>query len=371
MVERVALGRVVDRQPGDVRRGLVQPQLAAGELASTRARRACRPRRPPGPPRSGSPATVPSSSASTGISIFIDSRITTVSPSSTVSPTSTSIFHTVPVMWASTFATRASSSARRGQDGDDIFAGAWRRRPPTSRRSARRSTRTRARRSTSTASTSGRARASPTGSTRPCGSSTSLYGVDVLPRARHRRRERAGRRAGDPRAEPLLVHGPLLRRRVHPPARALHGQVAAVQAADAVDLHATAACSPCGAATRTRRRSSPRTAILERGGAIVMYCEGGRSRTGQLSDEPGAASAGWRWSPARRSCRWRSTARCRCATGSGCSSRRSRVRYGEPMRWERSPSRRATSSRRSRTRSSGGSRGSTRRSRVACSGRGS
>ena len=26
--------------------------------------------------------------------------------------------------------------------------------------------------------------------------------------------------------------------------------------------------------------------ILERGGAIVMYCEGGRSRTGQLSEQP-------------------------------------------------------------------------------------
>jgi hypothetical protein len=43
-------------------------------------------------------ATFPSSSASTGISIFIDSRITTVSPSSTSSPTATSIFQTVPVM---------------------------------------------------------------------------------------------------------------------------------------------------------------------------------------------------------------------------------------------------------------------------------
>ena len=49
---------------------------------------------------------MPSSSASTGISIFIDSRITTESPSATVSPTATSIFHTVPVMWASICATR-------------------------------------------------------------------------------------------------------------------------------------------------------------------------------------------------------------------------------------------------------------------------
>src|SRR4051812_29238097 len=57
--------------------------------------------------------TVPSSSASTGISIFIDSRITTVSPSATRSPTSHSIFHTVPVMWASMSGTRSSSSIAR------------------------------------------------------------------------------------------------------------------------------------------------------------------------------------------------------------------------------------------------------------------
>jgi hypothetical protein len=46
--------------------------------------------------------TVPGSSASTGISIFMDSRMTSVSPSSTSWPTSHSIFQTVPVMWAST-----------------------------------------------------------------------------------------------------------------------------------------------------------------------------------------------------------------------------------------------------------------------------
>ena len=45
---------------------------------------------------------MPSSSASTGISIFMDSRITSVSPSSTSWPSWHSIFQTVPVMWAST-----------------------------------------------------------------------------------------------------------------------------------------------------------------------------------------------------------------------------------------------------------------------------
>ena len=53
--------------------------------------------------------TTPGSSASTGIYIFIDSRMTTASPSFTLTPTSTSIFHTVPVMWASTSGNSDSS----------------------------------------------------------------------------------------------------------------------------------------------------------------------------------------------------------------------------------------------------------------------
>ena len=43
-------------------------------------------------------ATVPAAGDSTGISIFIDSRMATVSPSATASPTFTLIFQTVPVM---------------------------------------------------------------------------------------------------------------------------------------------------------------------------------------------------------------------------------------------------------------------------------
>ncbi len=46
--------------------------------------------------------TLPAAGASTGISIFIDSRMTTVWPSLTASPTATSIFQTVPAMWAFT-----------------------------------------------------------------------------------------------------------------------------------------------------------------------------------------------------------------------------------------------------------------------------
>src|SRR5262249_15162897 len=46
--------------------------------------------------------TTPPAVASTGISIFMDSRMTTTSPSFTLSPTLTSIFQTVPVMCAQT-----------------------------------------------------------------------------------------------------------------------------------------------------------------------------------------------------------------------------------------------------------------------------
>jgi glycosyltransferase involved in cell wall biosynthesis len=54
--------------------------------------------------------TTPSSSASTGISIFIDSRMTTESPSDTLSPTATSIFQTLPVMCASMSAMAGDNS---------------------------------------------------------------------------------------------------------------------------------------------------------------------------------------------------------------------------------------------------------------------
>ncbi len=56
---------------------------------------------------------MPSSSDSTGISIFMDSRTTTVSPSATVSPTLQWTFHTVPVMCASTWAIVISLTSER------------------------------------------------------------------------------------------------------------------------------------------------------------------------------------------------------------------------------------------------------------------
>ena len=62
-------------------------------------------------------------------------------------------------------------------------------------------------------------------------------------------------------------------------------------------------------------------AILERGGCVLMYAEGGRSRTGSSATRS-RASAGWRSSPACRWSRWRSTAPAGCAPGSGSASPR-------------------------------------------------
>src|SRR5690348_3442730 len=58
---------------------------------------------------------LPPHGASTGISIFIDSRMMTVSPSLTSAPACFSIFHTVPVMCALTSVAtlRVSSYARQ------------------------------------------------------------------------------------------------------------------------------------------------------------------------------------------------------------------------------------------------------------------
>ena len=75
--------------------------------------------------------------------------------------------------------------------------------------------------------------------------------------------------------------------------------------------------------------------ILAKGGAITMYCEGGRSRTGKVAERPSAGSGAWRWRRARRWCRSRSTAPRACATGSGLQFPKVTVQYGDALRWER------------------------------------
>ena len=110
----------------------------------------------------------------------------------------------------------------------------------------------------------------------------------VLPHPRDRLGQGAGRRPRDRRAQPLLVPRPLLRRRLPAPQGAVHGEVAAVQEAARASSTTTAACSRCGAATATTEAFKTAHAVLARGGIVVMYCEGGRSRTGELGEpKPG------------------------------------------------------------------------------------
>ena len=179
-------------------------------------------------------------------------------PPRRVSPTSTSIFHTVPVMWASTFATRPPprfttlTAGRR--DDNDYADGAWRPRLPISRRCARRSTRTRAPRSTSTASTSASRTREPDWVYEAVRIVTSLYAWTFFRARGDRRRERAEPGPVILAPEPLLVHGPLLRRRVHPPAVRFMAKSQLFKPADAVDLHA--------------RRRVPGAARLPRRGGV-------------------------------------------------------------------------------------------------------
>ena len=110
--------------------------------------------------------------------------------------------------------------------------------------------------------------------------------VDVLPRARDRRGEGARPRPGDPRAEPLLVHGPLLRRRVHPPARAASWRSRSCSCRRCSGSTRTAACSRCGAATRTRRRSSPRTGSSSAAARSSCTARAAARARATLSEQP-------------------------------------------------------------------------------------
>ena len=164
---------------------------------------------------------------------------------------------------------------------------------------------------------------------------TSLYAYTFL-RARSIAAENVpGSGAGDPRAQPLLVHGPLPDRLLHPPQGPLHGQVAAVQTADAVHLHPRRRVP--GAPRRARRgdvhhrRDDPRARRRDRdvlrGRALA---HGQARRAGQAR-----ASAAWRSRPARRSCRSRSTAPRSVRNWKRLQFPKVTVQYGEPIRWER------------------------------------
>ena len=98
----------------------------------------------------------------------------------------------------------------------------------------------------------------------------------------------------DPGAEPLQLLRPLLPRRAAAPRGAVHGQVAALQAAliDFIITH--------GGTFPVRRGHHDEEAfitahtILERGGVVLMYAEGGRSRTSSSASQARARPAGAR-----------------------------------------------------------------------------
>ena len=196
-------------------------------------------------------------------------------------------------------------------------------------------------------------------------------GLDLRPgpHARHPRRalpiqdprdlgrQRAHRRAGDPRAEPLLEHGPLLRRRLHPAQDQVHGQVPDVRPQRAPRLHLPG------------RRGVPRDARPPRRGHLHHRPLDPRPRRLRRSctrraDAPAPAasasrrpaSAGWRSSPGSPSSRSRSTDHAAYAAGS--ASRFPRSPSSTAIRWPSTSSsiRPVSSSTRPPRRSSIGSR---------------
>ena len=147
-----------------------------------------------------------------------------------------------------------------------------------------RSTGTHGRQSTSRPSTSGRDPAAE----------AKVYELvrvlTVMTRARHlpcafvRLRERP-QRPGHPRAEPRILHGPLLHRRLHPPPRPVHGQITALHWSWRLDFHPWRRLpGPPGTPRRGGLCHRLRASWIA-GSAIVMYCEGGRSRTGAVGEE--------------------------------------------------------------------------------------
>ncbi len=74
--------------------------------------------------------------------------------------------------------------------------------------------------------------------------------------------------------------------------------------------------------------------ILARGGAVVMYCEGGRSRSGKIADEARPGIGRIALDRGRRSSRWRSSGPTRCATGRSLRFPKVTVQYGDPFRFE-------------------------------------
>ena len=77
--------------------------------------------------------------------------------------------------------------------------------------------------------------------------------------------------------------------------------------------------------------------ILGRGGAVVMYCEGGRSRRACWRTPPSRVSAGSHSSRERPSCQSRSSAPIRSGTGNALQFPRVTIQCGKPFRFKQQP----------------------------------
>ncbi len=135
---------------------------------------------------------------------------------------------------------------------------------------------------------------------------------------------------GDPHAQPLQPDGPLLRRRLPAAKGPLHGQVKLFsnRLFNFVFFHG--GVFPVRRGHRDEEAFITAHAILARGGCVLMYAEGGRSRRGDLvSPKPGVGRL--RSSPASPSSRWRSTAPPACAAGGGFRFPKVTVQFGEPL----------------------------------------
>ena len=152
-----------------------------------------------------------------------------------------------------------------------------------------------------------------------------MYAYDVLPRAVHRLRQGPAERAGDPRAEPLLVHGPLLPRRVHRAARCASWPSRRCSSRRCSSSTPTAACSRCAAATRDEEAFI--TAQLDPGARRLRrdVLRGRAARapaSSPSSAKPGIGRLALESGRDRRAGRDPRLV-ARSATGRGCSSRRS------------------------------------------------
>ena len=142
----------------------------------------------------------------------------------------------------------------------------------------------------------------------------------LLPHEPDRPRAHPARGPGDPRGQPPLVPGPVRHRRRWCAGRATSSRRRSCSptASSAWFLNSLGAF-PIDRGNGDQDAMGTAREILERGDVRVIFPEGTRIRPGALG-RPSAASAAWRWRPARRSSRSPSSAP-RTSAAAGASAR--------------------------------------------------